>query len=91
MMEQAIDFIPIDTCHICMTPNSIDLYNNYNSPCNFTKKIEQGELTNLKAYGSYMRCKKCGAKFMIDWTRGIPQPQYFTSFYNIFMNTFTEG
>lgn len=91
-MERAIEIIPLDTCHVCMTPNSIEMYNNYNSPCNYSSKLRNGtdEFTSLKAYAKFMKCKKCGSIFSIDWSKGIPQPQYFNTFYNVFINTFLE-
>lgn len=88
-MEEAIKFIPIDMCHVCMTPNSIEMYNNYNSSLNFVNKTDN-YTQNAKSYAKFMRCKKCGAKFDIDWTQGQPRPLYFKPFYNIFINEYTR-
>lgn len=68
-----------DTCPICESKRSIECYDTFNRPIQFTKIldcIENNQNFDLRFREfSYMKCKNCNVRFMLDWKdKNIPRP-----------------
>lgn len=70
-----------DYCHKCGSHRTIECYNVFNKPINYSillDKIEQGDMSVIgkldNAEISYMICRKCKEQFFIDWRMRYPMP-----------------
>lgn len=81
-MIRVINKIRPDKCMECNTDRCIELYDRNDKPVNYTYLIdmyEKGNINILEKFDSrqlsYMRCKKCGKQYCIDWrNRDLPIP-----------------
>lgn len=75
-MERVVDIVRMaDYCPSCHSKYSIELYDVYNNPMNLTRLLNRnllGELDRKRL--SYMKCKKCGKDFRINYASGGIQP-----------------
>lgn len=74
MMKEMIPMEPLmrklrnDHCPVCDSDRSLEVYDMKNRPVRFTLFIDGGNLDRLKTKSlSYLKCRKCGAIFKIDW------------------------
>src|SRR5699024_4584466 len=74
MMKEMIPMEPLmrklrnDHCPVCDSDRSLEVYDMKNRPVRFTLFIDGGNLDRLKTKSlSYLKCRKCGAVFKIDW------------------------
>lgn len=65
-----------DECPICGSERSLECYDMKNKPIRFTLFIDNKNFDRLKHRAlSYMKCRKCGSVFNIDWNdNGEPYP-----------------
>ena len=98
-MKQLIEFTRQDDCSYCNASKSIECYDIYNKPINYSYLLDQyvkdknvlNRLNNKVLV--YMKCRNCNTKFVIYWddNREIPIPMnkhisdiYFDSFIKIY-------
>jgi hypothetical protein len=63
----------------CCNSDSIECYTIYNKPVNYnillSRYTKEEILEKLNtAPLDYMKCNKCGRKYSIDWSDGLPSP-----------------
>lgn len=89
-----ITFLREDYCIVCNSNRSIECYDVFNRPINFSRIIDI--YNNKKIFNEQnikdiysMKCKKCNTSFTIDWfgNRAIPRPSTINHI-NEFMNIF---
>ncbi len=81
-MKPLIEFARMDDCSCCNTQKSIECYDIYDKPINYTYFLDRYEkdkevLTKLNnRVLAYMQCRNCHNKFVIYWdqNREIPIP-----------------
>ena len=73
---------PPTFCRDCNS-NSIDIFNQYNSPIGYYDILKySGNKSQIlseldrKKHLAYMKCTRCGKVFRIDWENGLPRPLY---------------
>ena len=75
-MERVGDIVRMeDYCPSCQSKYSIEVYDVYNRPLGLTRLLNRNllrELDNKRL--SYMKCKKCGKDFRINYVNGNLQP-----------------
>lgn len=78
MMKKIFKQIREDTCPVCDTERSLELYDRYNNPLRFSHLLDRDALRYLDNKKlSHFKCKKCGKTYHIKWTgdeRTIPRP-----------------
>lgn len=83
-MINPIRFEREDTCVYCNSKRSIELYDNFNRPMNYTLLLDslksspnkRDEILNKldnKVLG-YMRCNRCKRIYKIHWNKNFPYP-----------------
>jgi hypothetical protein len=93
-MIQPITFIREDYCFKCDTPRMIECFDVFNRPLNYSLLLDRKEQMNIQDRINmkdlyYMKCKRCGTIFIIDWVLGnIPKPLSMMSNIHIFLNNF---
>ena len=96
-MRPLIEFTRIDDCPCCNASKSIECYDVYDKPINYTYLLDQYEKDkdvlnrlNNKVL-SYMKCRNCNTKFVIYWgqNREIPIPMN-TRISDIFFDSFIK-
>lgn len=82
-MVKIMNIIRPDKCMECKTDRCIELYDIYDKPVNYTYLVdmyERGKREDIidrldKRQLSYMKCKRCGKQYCIDWRdRSLPIP-----------------
>lgn len=70
-----------DKCMECNTERSIEIFDIFNKPINFSYLIDLTESKNIDINEkfnnrqlSYMQCRRCGKVYCIDWRNDIPTP-----------------
>lgn len=91
--REPIIFEDDDYCSVCNTQHSVELYNIYNKEVNYTLLLQmRDKIDNIvdKSILSQFKCRRCGAKFNIDWTikNGVRFPTPFKQKY--LLNKFKE-
>ena len=83
-MINPISFERKDTCVYCKSKRSVELYDNFNRPLNYTLLLDSlksnpnrreeilSKLDN-KVLG-YMKCRKCNHLYDIRWNKNFPYP-----------------
>ena len=70
-MIEGIYFENDDFCPNCKNQHSLELYDNFNKPLNYSLLLQNGD--NLKDVEkhhvlSYFKCRKCMKIYNIDWS-----------------------
>lgn len=82
-MIKIMNTIRPDKCMECNTDRCIELYDIYDKPVNYTYLVDMYERGNnqniIEKFDnrqlSYMKCKRCGKQYCIDWrNRTLPIP-----------------
>ncbi len=80
-MKQLFKPIRGDYCTKCNTQRSIECYNKFDKPINYTYFLDQLEKGRTEILGNLdkieitsMCCKKCNEVYFIDWRQGYPLP-----------------
>lgn len=83
-MQYAIKIERPDTCFKCESKRSIECYDIYNNPLNYSLLLDKLETRPDKTDETLsilnkrelviMRCKKCNKQYVIKWNNGIPEP-----------------
>lgn len=61
-------FLRPDTCPICNTERSLELYNSNGNPMNYSVMLDRHEDLEKKVIDlSYIKCKKCHHQFFPRW------------------------
>lgn len=68
-----------DYCNICNTDKGIECYDKYDKTINYSYFITAYMRGNIISTFdnkelTYMKCKRCGYVYAIDWTNGVPLP-----------------
>ena len=81
-----------DYCPNCNSQKALMLFDKYNSITNYPMLLDQNrtDIFNVNEYSkqyNYLQCNRCGTKFFIDWSTGLPRamhPRHFKTFMNNF-------
>ena len=81
-MKKIFSVIRPDKCMECNTERSIELFDIFDRPVNYSYLLDLIESKNINIDEkfnnrqlSYMRCKRCGKVYCIDWrTKNYPVP-----------------
>lgn len=87
---KVIQFKRHDNCINCNSDRSIELYDVYNKPVNYSYFLDNISRIDIDCFNkrelSYMKCKKCGKIYNINWVNGIPEPLINKNTLFIFIN-----
>lgn len=81
-MKKIFRIIRADRCMECNSDRSIELFDIYDKPVNYSYLLDLLERNNIDINEklnnrqlSYMQCRKCGKVYCIDWRdRNYPVP-----------------
>lgn len=78
---KVFNFVRYDYCNQCNTDRSIECYDSYGKPVNYSLLVDQylkekdiDRVLNGYRTFIYFRCKKCGALYRLDWRTRFPVP-----------------
>lgn len=94
--DKCLVFIREDTCPVCKSERTLEIYNQYNKPCYYSTYLDKRHNGSLDlfeprvGYVSYIRCDRCRTKFIIEWVENYthPRPLLYPGFYNILMEEY---
>jgi len=91
MKIKTISFKRQDHCVKCNADRSIELYDIYDKPINYSYFLDRLNSVSLDSFNrrelSYMQCKKCGVVYDITWENKIPEPLINKNTLFIFLNS----
>lgn len=88
-----IPAIVLDCCVNCNSENTIELFDCNGKPMNYQLMRRMNNYKSLNCgnnFVSYFRCTKCGTKYHIIWSDGIPYPLISNTRINNFICNFIK-